>query len=182
VRRTRLAALCLVLITATAACGGGGGGGDGTETFEEEGFALTFEYPSSLEETSDVSYSSTAGGAAEDARALGLDDRNAIIVSRYGLNVAVTAENVDQVKPEADDLISGLAGTELSGKQVEISGLPGFEYEFDLEDPPEGRSRLFMLFDGKTEYTLNCQSTPDKRDELQAACRQAVDTLATTGD
>jgi len=81
-----------------------------------------------------------------------------------------------------DDLISGLAGTELSGKQVEISGFPGFEYEFDLEDPPEGRSRLFMLFDGKTEYTLNCQSTPDKRDELQAACRQAVDTLAKTGD
>ena len=178
-RRTRLAALTFILIAATAACGGGDG--EGTETFEEEGFALTFEYPSSLEETSDVSYSSTAGGAAEDARALGLDDRNAIIVSRYGLNVAVTAENVDQVKPEADDLISGLAGTELSGKQVEISGFPGFEYEFDLKDPPEGRSRLFMLFDGKTEYTLNCQSTPDKRDELQAACRQAVDTLAKTG-
>ncbi len=117
-RRTRLAALSLTLIAATAACGGGGG--DGTETFEEEGFAFTFEYPSSLEETSDVSYSSTAGGAAEDARALGLDDRNAIVVGRYGLNVAVTAENVDKVKPEADDLISGLAGTELSGTRVEI--------------------------------------------------------------
>jgi hypothetical protein len=180
VRRTRLAALCLVLIAATAACGGGGD--DGTETFEEEGFAFTFEYPSSLEETSDVSYSSTAGGAAEDARALGLDDRNAIVVSRYGLNVAVTAENADQVKPELDDLISGLAGTELSGKQVQIGGFPGFGYTFDLEDPPEGRSRFFVLFDGKIEYTLNCQSTPDKRDELQAACRQAVDTLAKTGD
>jgi len=180
VRRTCLAALCLVLITATAACGGGGD--DGTETFEEEGFAFTFEYPSSLEETSDVSYSSTAGGAAEDARALGLDDRNAIVVSRYGLNVAVTAENADQVKPELDDLISGLAGTELSGKQVQIGGFPGFEYTFDLEDPPEGRSRFFVLFDGKIEYTLNCQSTPDKREELQAACRQAVDTLAKTGD
>jgi hypothetical protein len=180
VRRTRLAALCLVLIAATAACGGGGG--DSTETFEEEGFAFTFEYPSSLEETSDVSYSSTAGGAAEDARALGLDDRNAIVVSRYGLNVAVTAENADQVKPELDDLISGLAGTELSGKQVQIGGFPGFEYTFDLEDPPEGRSRFFVLFAGKIEYTLNCQSTPDKRDELQAACRQAVDTLAKTGD
>jgi hypothetical protein len=180
VRRTCLAALSLTLIAATAACGGGDG--DGTETFEEEGFAFTFEYPSSLEETSDVSYSSTAGGAAEDARALGLDDRNAIVVSRYRLNVAVTAENVDQVKPEADDLISGLAGTELSGKQVQIGGFPGFEYTFDLEDPPEGRSRFFLLFDGKIEYTLNCQSTPDKRDELQAACRQAVDTLAKTGD
>ena len=170
----------MILIAATAACGGGGG--DGTETFEEEGFAFTFEYPSSLEETSDVSYSSTAGGAAEDARALGLDGRNAIVVSRYGLNVAVTAENVDQVKPEADDLISGLAGTELSGKHVQIGGFPGFEYTFDLEDPPEGHSRFFVLFDGKIEYTLNCQSTPDKRDELQAACRQAVDTLAKTGD
>ena len=174
----RLAALSLALIAATAGCGGGEG--DDTQTFEEEGFPFTFEYPGSFEESSDVSYSSTAGGAADDARALGLDDRNAIVVSRYELNVAVTEENVDQVKPEMDDLISGLAGRELSGKQVEIGEFPGYEYEFDLEDPPEGRSRLVVLFDGKTEYTLNCQSTPERRDELEAACRQAVDTLART--
>ena len=162
----------------TAACGGGGG--DGVETFEEEGFAFTFEYPGSFEESSDVSYSSTGGTPAEDARALGLDDRNAIAVSRYELNAEVTAENVGQVKPEIDELISGLTGMEVSGKQVEIGGFPGFEYRFDLDDPPEGRSRFFVLFDGRTEYTLNCQSTPEKRDELEAACQQAIDTLAKT--
>jgi hypothetical protein len=180
VRRTRLAALSLILIAATAACGGGGG--DGTETFEEEGYAFTFEYPGSFEETSDVSYSSTAGGEAQDPIGLGLDDRNAIVVSRYELNAEVTSGNVSQVKPEFDDLIRQLTGTEVSGKQVEIGGFPGFEYTFDLEDPPEGRSRFFVLFDGRTEYTLNCQSTPEKRDEIEAACRQAIDTFAKTGD
>jgi hypothetical protein len=52
----------------------------------------------------------------------------------------------------------------------------------NLEDPPEGRSRFFVLFDGRMEYTLNRQSTPEKRDEIEAACRQAVDTLTKTGD
>lgn len=174
----RLAALSLALIAVTAACGGGDG--DGIETFEEEGFPFTFEHPASFEKTSDVSYSSTAGTAADDAAAVALDDRNAIAVSRYELNAEVTAENVGQVKPEIDDLISGLTGTEVSGEQVEIGGFPGFEYTFDLEDPPEGRSRFFVLFDGRNEYTLNCQSTPEKRDEIQAACQQVVDTLTKT--
>ena len=177
-RRARLAALLLALIAVTAACGGGGG--DGTETFEEEGFAFTFEYPDSFEDVTDISFSSTVGGASRDNKGVGLDDRNAIVVSRYDLDIAVTAQNVTQVKPELDDVMSQAIGMDVSGKQVEIGGFPGFEYTFDLEEPPEGRSRFFALFDGKTEYTLNCQSTPQKRDELEAACQQAVDTLTKT--
>lgn len=69
---------------------------------------------------------------------------------------------------------------EVSGKQVEIGGFPGFEYTFDLENPPEGRSRFFVLFDGRTEYTLNGPSTFKKRDELEAACQQAIDALTKT--
>ena len=177
-RRARLAALSLTLIAATAACGGGGG--DGTETFEEEGFPFTFEYPGSLEDVTDVSFSSTVGGAAQDNKGVALDDDNAIVVSRYDLNVAVTAQNVEQVKAELDEVMSQASGMDVSGKQVEIGGFPGFEYTFELEEPPEGRSRFFALFDGRTEYTLNCQSTPEKRDELEAACQQAVDTLTKT--
>lgn len=179
-RRAALGALSLTLIAATAACGGGGG--DGTETFEEAGYAFTFQYPGSFEETSDVSYSSTAGGEAQDTIGVGLDDRNAIVVSRFDLNSPVTAENVAVVKAELDGVMSQVSGQELSGEQVEIGGFPGFEYTFDLENPPEGRSRFLALFDGRTEYTLNCQSTPERRDEIEAACRQAVETLAKTGD
>jgi hypothetical protein len=178
VRRLRLAALSLVLIAASAACGGGSS--DGIETFEKDGFAFTFEYPGSFDETSDVSYSSQAGVEARDDIAIGLDDRNAIVVSRYALNVEVTAQNLGEVKTELDNVMSQLSGKELSGKRIEIGGFPGFEYEFDLEDPPDGRSRFLVLFDGRREYTLNCQSTPDKRNELEAACRQAVDSLART--
>lgn len=177
-RRLRLAALSFVLIAASAACGGGSG--DGTETFEKDGFPFTFEYPGSFDETSDISYSSEAGVEARDDVAIGLDDSNAIVVSRYDLNIEVTARNLGEVKAELDTVMSQVSGKELSGKRIEIGGFPGFEYEFDLDDPPDGRSRFLVLFDGKREYTLNCQSTPDKRDELEAACRQAVDTLART--
>jgi hypothetical protein len=175
VRRALLAALPLALIAVAAACGGGGG--DGTETFEEEGFPFTFEYPGSFEDVTDISFSSTVGGASRENRGVGLDERNAIVVSRYDLNLEVTAENVGQVKPELDDVMSRAAGMEVSGKRVEIGGFPGFEYTFDLEEPPDGRSRFFAFFDGRTEYTLNCQSTPEHRDELESACQQAVDTL-----
>lgn len=175
-RRLRLAALSFALIAASTACGGGSG--DGTETFEKDGFSFTFEYPGSFDETSDVSYASEAGVEARDDVAIGLDDSNAIVVSRYDLNIEVTARNLGEVKAELDNVMSQVSGKELSGKRIEIGGFPGFEYEFDLDDPPDGRSRFLVLFDGRREYTLNCQSTPDKRDELEAACRQAFDTLA----
>jgi hypothetical protein len=34
-----------------------------------------------------------------------------------------------------------------------------------------------VLFDGSTEYLLNCQSTPPKRSKVEDACRKALDTL-----
>lgn len=46
-----------------------------------------------------------------------------------------------------------------------------------LDEPPQGESRLVYLFDQAVEYQLNCQSTPEKRAELNAACGQVLATL-----
>lgn len=172
----RLAALSLVLIAATAGCGGGEG--DGTETFDRDGFGFTFEYPSSFDESADVSFASGAGDVtAEEDVAIALDESNGIILSRYELNIEVTAQNAGEVKGELDGVMSQLAGRELSGERVEVGGFPGYEYAFDLDEPPDGRSRFLILFDGRTEYAINCQSTPAQRAEVDAACQQALDTL-----
>jgi hypothetical protein len=172
----RRAAL-LLIATAFAAAGCGGGDGGGPKTFDDEEFAITFQYPASFEELEDVSIGSTAGAASKETRALGLNEQNVILVDRYDLRVEVTQENLAEVKPEVDRVVSQAAGQELSGEEIEVGGLPGYEYVFDLEDPPEARTRFLVLFHGATEYALNCQSTPPQRDEVDAACELVLDTL-----
>jgi hypothetical protein len=177
-----MAAVRLVLVfalaTALAAAGCGGGGEDeGPKTFDDEDFAITFQYPGSFEEFEDVSVASTAGAASTETRALGLNGQNVILVDRYDLRIEVTKENLADVKPEVDQVVSQAAGQELSGTETEVGGLPGFEYVFDLKDPPNARTRFLVLFHGATEYALNCQSTPHQRDEVDAACQLVMDTL-----
>lgn len=166
----------LALATALVA-GGCGGDGGGAKTFDDEAFAITFQYPASFEELEDVSIGSTAGAASKETRALGLNEQNVILVDRYDLRIEVTQENLADVKPEVDRVVSQAAGQELSGEEIEIGGLPGYEYVFGLEDPPEARTRFLVLFHGATEYALNCQSTPPQRDEVDAACQLVMETL-----
>ena len=42
----------------------------------------------------------------------------------------------------------------------------------------DGESRFTVLFDGDQEYLINCQSTPEHRDEVDEACDEALATLA----
>ena len=172
------AILALLAICLAVAVGGCGGGDEsGSATFEDDGFAITFEHPASFEEIDDVSIASTAGAASRADAARGLDEKNLILVSRYDLNVEVDDENLDQVKAELDGVLSQAARQDLSGTQVEFGGLPGYEYAFDLDSEPPVQSRFVALFDDGTEYTINCQSTSERREEMEAACQQALDTL-----
>jgi hypothetical protein len=170
----RFVVLAFLVGLVAAGCGGGDGG---PKTFNDADFAITFQYPASFEELEDVSIASTAGAASKETRALGLNEQNVILVDRYDLRIEVTKENLADVKPEVDQVVSQAAGQELSGEEIEVGGLPGYEYIFDLEDPPEARTRFLVLFHGATEYALNCQSTPQQRDEVDAACRLVTDTL-----
>jgi hypothetical protein len=175
--RLRRAMPVALAISALAAASGCGGGDDGAARFAEDGFSISFEHPSSFDEIEDVSIASTAGAASERTTARGLDEQNLILVSRYDLDTAVSSANVARIKPEVDAVVSQAVGRTLSGAELEIGPLPGYEYRFGLDSQPPVRSRLIVLFDGETEYTLNCQSTQDLRDEIDAACERAVATL-----
>jgi hypothetical protein len=160
-----------------AGCGGGDGEGSGNETFDEPEFTLTFEYPSTFEKIDDVSIASTAGAASKATSARGLDDKNLLLVSRYNLNIEVDEDNLKDVKDELDTVVSQAAKQEVEGEETQVGGLPGYEYEFDLNTTPPVHSRFVVVFDDKTEYTLNCQSTTEHRDEVDTACALALDTL-----
>jgi hypothetical protein len=162
------------LLLGTAACGGGGT----DKKFEADGIGVTFTYPSKFKPSSNISFGESAGANAATRAGVALDVDNAIIVSRYDLKATITKDNLAKYKREVDTVVGQLAHRPVNGRPVEYGGLPGYEYAVPLASPPQGQSRMAVLFDQKTEYLINCQSTPSRRDELEAACRKALDTLA----
>ena len=100
-----------------------------------------------------------------------------IVVQRFDLETEVTEGNLDRVKREADALFSQLAGESAEGEETSVAGLPALEYEIDLEDPADAQTRAVAIFDGDVQYLVNCQSTPDGREEIEAACDLALETV-----
>jgi hypothetical protein len=175
VRFRWLPALLACAIVLPAACGS-----SDPKMFDEEGFAITFEYPGDFERTTDVN-AERAVEKPEASVALALSEDNAIFVQRYDLDRAVTANDARAVKQELDSVLGRLAGTEVSGERIDAGGLLAFRYEIDeLQEPENGRSTIVAVFDGDTEYFINCQSVPDGREELDEACERAIETLAPT--
>ena len=170
----RLAALLVACALGLAA----GCGSDDPKTFDEDGFAITFEYPGDFERTTDVN-TDRGVGQAEESVALAMSEDNAIFVQRYGLNKPVTPGDADAVKVELDRVLSRLAGTDVTGRRIDVGGPIAFRYEVDqLQEPEDGRSTIVAVFDGDKEYFINCQSVPDGREELDEACDRAIETLA----
>jgi hypothetical protein len=173
VSRRWTAALALVALVFVAACGS-----DEPETFDEEGFAITFEYPGDFERTTDVD-TARGEGTPEATVALAKSEDNAIFVQRYGLNKEVTPGDAEAVKRELDRVLSRLAGTDVTGRRIDVGGPVAFRYEVErLREPEDGRSTIVAVFDGDKEYFINCQSVPDGREELEEACDRAIETLA----
>ncbi len=173
VRRGALLLAGLFVFT-VAGCGGGG-----DKTFDNSKIGITFKYPSSFKPINEISFGQSAGAKPAARAGVALDKVNAIIVSRYDLKVTINSDNLAKYKNEVDGVISQLAGKTVSGRQVEYGGLPGYEYVISLSNPPEGQSRMAVLFDQATEYLINCQSTPNTRDKVEGGCRKALDSLAT---
>lgn len=180
----RTALLLLALLAAlVAGCGGDddsddGGDGEavGSETFERDGFELTFRYPSDFEERDDIEFSQSAGSGASETAGIGLDETNVIAVQRFDLQNEVTEDNLARVQREADDLFSQLAGQPVEGEETRVAGLPALEYTIELQSPEDAETRAIAIFDGDVQYLLNCQSTPESRNRIAAACDLAVQT------
>ena len=173
-RVMRFLLLPLVLIAfGLGACGGGGDG-----RFEADGFAITFEYPEGFEESDDVTINQQQGSEAEESRAVGLGSGNGISVQRYRLERRMDADTLVLAKGEFDRLVRALARDAAKGRMTEVGGFPALRYsKVPVRSVEKGQSALVVLFDRRTEYLINCQSTPDKRREIEEACDLAVETL-----
>lgn len=157
-----------------AGCGGDEGG---TTTFSNDAFPLTFEYPSDWNESDDVSIDQELGNAADETIAVGLDDDNAIVLQKFTLSREVTEENLSLAADEFEGLIQSI-DPNAEAEETEVAGYPALEIDsVALTTPEDGESRFTILFDGIDEYLINCQSTPDEREAVDAACDAAIESL-----
>ena len=176
-RAAARSAVLVALLGVVLLLGCGGGSGSDTATFEGDAYPFTFDYPGDWTTSDDVSISNELGGSAVDQTAVAIDDSNAIIVEHFQLKISVDDDNIDVAKRELDGLISQV-DSNASGETGETGGYPSVSYAaVPVPDPPDAESRLIAVFDGDQEYLLNCQSTPDHRDELNRGCDQAVESL-----
>lgn len=190
-RRLLFMLLALLLTAAMAGCGD-----DDEETtsttaddttpatdepgvFDQADFDITFEYPTGFEPLEDISFNRSAGSSAVATAGVGLDETNLLAVQRFDLNTEVTKDTIDDVRPEADMLFSELAGEDVKGKDVTVGGLPALQYDITLSDPPDAETKATAIFDGRTQYLLNCQATPEEAAAVEEACDMALDTLET---
>ena len=179
-RETSLVAACLALTIAAmglSACGSSDSGSSGPAKFHNDAYPFTFEYPNTFSVNDNVTLNQNLGTKTENNLALVLDDTNGIILQTAPLNVAVTKANLDAAKREFDALV-GKADPSASGRPTEVGGFPALEYTpIAISSIPDGQSQITFLFQGRNEYVINCQSTPDHRSQMDAACDQAVSTL-----
>ena len=151
-------------------------GAETNDTFSEEGFDITFEYPEDFEVLEDVQFSRSAGVEAGATTGVGLDGTNLVAVQRFDLDVEVSDQNFADVKSEADQVFSQAAGEQVTGEEIEVAGLPALEYAVTVDEAEDIQTRAVAVFDGNTEYLLNCQSGADQRELILAACDLALET------
>lgn len=178
IRRWTPLATVLVVALGISACGDDDGGDNGPQTFEDDAYPFTFEYPSDFEVTEDVNFSVEAGGNLEDNRAVALDEENMLILSRTTLNVTIDESNLELAKDEMDQLFQQIDPESGQGEEGEYAGFLALDYQVSVDTPEDGESRIVSLFDGDQQYTINCQSAPEQREEIEQACQRALDTIA----
>jgi len=142
-------------------------------------FAISFDYPAGMTEHSDLNIATRVGASStrDVDVAEALADHDMIVVERHELGAMVTPADLDRVKVRFDALVSQLAGQPASGTELTVAGLPALSYSVPVRTIATGQSHYIVIFDGATQYSLNCQSTAAHRTEMASACRTALDTL-----
>jgi hypothetical protein len=180
--RSRVVAVLLMLAAAGLLAVGCGGGGEGDKTFEGDGFSFT--YPGDWIEF-EPSESSASVGEPVSTVSLGPSEGpNGLQLNVYGLEASVTESNVEAVAAEVADVLGQVfrqAGGSMTAEPVRVTvgGLPGYSAEGTAVDPDGVRveSQVTLLFDGTTEYFLNCQFTPEHAEETKQGCAQILDSF-----
>jgi hypothetical protein len=154
-----------------------------------QGSGITFRYPAGWQAVSGVRFSNSAGGqspSAEMVFAPGSQDEgftNAVIVETYALLQPVTDANKSTFRDSVSNLVDEFTR---QGGSVEspvadgsLGNLPAFlaTVRLPASNGPPLQVRMFVGYQGSTEYFVACQSTPGGRIPVTVGCRQVLRTF-----
>jgi PsbP-like protein len=203
VSKVTLAVVVLACLTVTA-CGGSndtdasgedtdasdeGGSGDEDKTFEGDGYSFT--YPADWsEKTGEIEARAQAGSeqaTSEVAVAPG-EGQDLVLVEVGPTSPSITEDNIDHLEEEIARLVESLfqqgAGQVTAGpNRVTVAGLPALRFEGTgvTSDDVSVRSRLTLIYDGRNQFAVNCQFTPEGAEEIERGCDQILGSFQVEG-
>ncbi len=145
---------------------------------------VTYKFPKDWQTQKDLSTEAEQGNRAWQ-QAVGPDTVNLSILSQYNLSVDVTPENIAQIQGEVEQTLEKLAG-QAGGKTTgpvtveATAGYPGFKQTLTVKNPAgkEVDSTVWLFFNGKTQYFLNCQYVTAQQAQLLAGCNTIRSTFS----
>jgi len=190
--RVRAAALLTVAVLALGACKASvnvssgesspAAASGGSNTYSDNG--VTFQYPSSWTTHAPASMAAQTGSAQWTTTLASGQGQNLIIVTAYGLNFAVNSGNIDKIKSQVSQTLGNIAqqaGGTFGGNlaPTTMGGFPG--YQADITVGGGLASSVVVVFDGQTEYFMNCQYDSSGKSDVLAACDQVKGSFQATG-
>jgi hypothetical protein len=148
------------------------------------GVGFSFQHPETWRVIEKVRFGpATVPGLSNEA--VGIDEVNAVVVSRYQTNVAVTGGNIEEVRTEIMAALSEVMNSsgawyvQSGPTETRMAELPGFRSRVTAQSPSgdEVASRMTILLAGSTLYVLSCQHTPDHALEIESGCDQVMETF-----
>lgn len=179
----QLLAVTLLVVFALAVMSGCGGSDDEEKQFSTKTYPFSFTYPEGWTVSRSAEF--TFGTSGDDERSVSVALKlpfDQVTISQYKLSTTLKpGENADQA--QVDRVVRRLTrrakGSRSDGTTVEYGGLKGYQYT--VEFPGQGdttlTNRLTFLFSGDDEFLINCQSSPEMADALDAGCDQILDSL-----
>jgi hypothetical protein len=178
--RLGVVAAAVIGVVLVTACGGESSSDGGDNVFKGDGYSFT--YPGAWVERTDIESASGEGTGPSVGPPEGAD---LLYIGTSGLTIPITEQNVaeyaEELAAEVDDVFREAQGRVTSEPQsATVAGLPALRLEATAvnTDGIETKAHVTLVYDGKTEYFLNCQYTPDGADEMTQGCNQVVDSFA----
>lgn len=163
-----------------------------------EANGVSFEYPKTWVETSDITTEAQAGAGTElwsdgvtpiEGSTGDEPSPNVVLLTAYKLPLSVTEDNVAQLEPQLKGLLDQLVAQQQASwdgalRSTTIAGLPAFVAEnvggvAPGEQPVE--SRVIFVFDDTTQYFINCQYETASKSDVLGGCDQITNTFTITG-
>ena len=182
--RRKSCLIVLALALAVSACTGCSAiGSKKSGTFH--GHGISFRYPKNWAKATSTGVSSQDRSAAwtEAFSPPSSSKADAVFISESKTPVAITRPKLAAYASDIANTVSQLAkragGSLLAGpKLVSMGGLPGYSFRISAKTSGgvDSESRILMIWNGTTEYLLNCQHQTGGKAvaEIERGCKMII--------